>query len=71
MGKNRNLYYLHRINSFEDYAYIKKINNLVESLARLSIKELLISEFLQILDCLELVLFEKDVLDLLFVDMPR
>jgi len=52
--KNYNLYYLRGINSLEDYVYIKKMNDLVERLlARLSITELLISEFLQVLDCLQ------------------
>jgi len=32
--KNQNLYYLHGINSFEDYVHIKKMNNLVEKVAR-------------------------------------
>jgi len=32
--KNRNLYYLRGINSFEDYVHIRKMNDLVEQVAR-------------------------------------
>jgi len=32
--KNHNLYYLRGINSFEDYVHIRKMNDLVEQVAR-------------------------------------
>jgi len=32
--KPKSIYYLHGINSFEDYVYIKKMNNLIEQIVR-------------------------------------
>jgi len=57
--RNQNLYYLRGINFRENYVHIRKMNDLIEKVARkvayklLISRELLISKFLQVLDCLQ------------------